>query len=403
MQINIKENIYGLNLDDLMIKGYRANNPKRNFLFISTVLGKHIELKPDVCRLAGYLLASRLSDDSELTKNIVKAFKESDYKNINDLFKNFFRCKEDILVLGFAETATGLGMSVASSIEDSYYLTTTREEITEIESLLKFEEEHSHATTHKCFLLDKERLLKAERIVLVDDEITTGKSMLNIIKELKRVTNIKNYTILSILDWRNKEYLDLYDSFIEEEDIDLEVLSLISGEIKIEDTTTFYDKEEKFLEGKIKLTNLNSLDRIELKTSHGLESYIKDSGRFGVEFKDIRSLEEKCKDIARDIEKELGALKKTLVLGHGENIYIPSRIAAYLNGEVYFKTTTRSPIYACKEEFYPIKEKHIFYDNDIKYYFYNKDKIERNYDRVILLTENDLNIKLTKNISIFKI
>ena len=403
MKISIKENIYGLNLDDLMIKGYRANNPKRNFLFISKVLGKHIELKPDICRLAGYLLASRLSDDNGLTQNIVKAFKEADYKNINDLFKNSFKCKENILVLGFAETATGLGMSVASSIEDSYYLTTTREEIVEIESLLKFEEEHSHATTHKCFLLDKEKLLKAKRIVLVDDEITTGKSMLNIIKELKRVTNIKNYSILSILDWRNKEYLDLYDRFIEEEEIDLEVLSLISGEIKIEDTTVFYDKDEQVLEQKIQAINLNSLNRLELKTSYGLESYIKDSGRFGVAFKEIRSLEEKCKDIAKDIEKRLGTGNKTLVLGHGENIYIPSRIAAYLNGEVYFKTTTRSPIYACREDAYSIKEKHIFYDNDVKYYFYNKDEIERSYDRIILLTENDLNIKLTENISIFKI
>ena len=170
VDINIRKNKYNLNLDDLIIMGKRINNPKRNFLFISKVLGKHIEAKPKVCKEIGLKLA-RLIVDKE----------ERSYKN-----------NEKISVIGFAETATGLGMAVASYIKNSYYITTTRECITELKSILKFEEEHSHATTHKCFPLDKDKLVNSEKIILVDDEITTGKSMINIIKELKDKKNTRS-------------------------------------------------------------------------------------------------------------------------------------------------------------------------------------------------------------------
>ena len=95
--------------------------------------------------------------------------------------------------------------------------------------------------------------------------------------------------------------------------------------------------------------------------------------------------------------------EKILVLGHGENIYIPCRIASYIKGDVYFKSTTRSPIYCEDVDGYPIKEKHIFYHKGVKYYFYNKSEIEKKYDKVILITEDDLNIKLTNNMILVRV
>lgn len=53
VDINIRENKYNLNLNDLIVMGKRINNKKRNFLFISKVLGKHIEAKPNVCKEIG--------------------------------------------------------------------------------------------------------------------------------------------------------------------------------------------------------------------------------------------------------------------------------------------------------------------------------------------------------------
>lgn len=385
VDINIRENKYNLNLNDLIVMGKRINNKKRNFLFISKVLGKHIEAKPNVCKEIGCKLARLIFNKEE---------KEETYKN-----------NEKICVLGFAETATGLGIAVASYIENSYYLTTTREDIKEIKSILKFEEEHSHATTHKCFPLDKDKLINSEKIILVDDEITTGKSMINIIRELKDVTNAKKFIILSILDWRNEEYRKVYDDLVNKENINVEVLSLMSGDIKIKDTTTYIDNNDNVINDIIDVLNFNALDRIELKTNYEkeVESYLLHTGRFGVEFNEIESLESKCKDIANRLQDFIGSNEKILVLGHGENIYIPCRIASYIKGDVNFKSTTRSPIYCDDVDSYPIKEKHVFYHKGVKYYFYNKSEIERRYDKVILITEDDLNIKLTNNIIVVRV
>ena len=385
MSIKIKENKYNLNLDDLIVMGKRINNEKRNFLFISKVLGKHIEAKPSVCKEIGCKLAGLIFNKEE---------KGESYKN-----------NEKICVLGFAETATGLGMAVASYIQNSYYLTTTREDIKEIKSILKFEEEHSHATTHKCFPLDKDKLINSEKIILVDDEITTGKSMINIIKELKEVTNAKKFIIVSILDWRNEEHRKVYDDLVNKENINVEVLSLISGDIKIKDTTTYMDNNDNVINDTTDVLNYNALDRIDLKTNYEkeVESYLLHTGRFGVDFNEIQALESKCEDIANKLQELVESNEKILVLGHGENIYIPCRIASYINGDVYFKSTTRSPIYCDDVDGYPIKEKHVFYHKGIKYYFYNKSEIEKKYDKVILITEDDLNIKLTNNMIAVKV
>ncbi|MEG2353997.1 MAG: phosphoribosyltransferase domain-containing protein [Clostridium sp.] len=385
IDIKVKENIYNFNIDDLVCLGHRINNSKRNFLFISKVLGKHIEVKPGVCKEIGFSLASLIYG------------KKQDEKP--------YKTKEDICILGFAETATGLGMAVAAAIEGSYYITTTREDIIGVNSIINFEEEHSHATSHKCFALESNRLINADRIIIVDDEITTGKSIINIIKELKRITNVKKFTVLSILDWRNQENIDRLNKVACEECLLITVLSLISGDIKINDSRIYIDNNEELIEEKTKVLELKCLERVKIPTALKPtgESYLSHSGRFGVDFKEIEKLEEKCREVALKIQEKIGENEKILVLGHGENIYIPSRVASYLNAEVYFKSTTRSPIFCDDIEGYPIKQKNVFYHNGVKYYFYNKDEIEKKYHRVILITEDDLNVKLTNNIIIVKI
>ena len=395
MKINIRENVYDLNLDDLVSIGYRDNNSKRNFLFISKVLGKHIEVKPDICKVVGFLLASTILGVTKETRMLINYIKDNNKEiNVNEAMNLAYRTNEKLVVLGFAETATGLGMAVASAIENSYYITTTREDIKGIKSFLSFEEEHSHATTHKCFPEDIYKLREADRIILVDDEITTGKSMLNIIKELKKTTGVRKYEILTILDWRNLENRNLYKDFIRKNKVEIEVRALISGDIEIEDNNVYCNENESLLSEKMNANSLNILSR--------KGQYLKFTGRFGAYFDDIKESEEECIRAANKIQEIIGDNKKILVLGHGENIYIPSRIASYLKGDVYFKSTTRSPIYCSNEKGYYINEKSVFYHNGVKYYFYNKSRIEEVYDKVILITEDDLDIKLTNNLIIVK-
>ncbi|MGG7143138.1 phosphoribosyltransferase domain-containing protein [Clostridium nigeriense] len=396
MKINIRENIYNLNLDDLVSIGYRDNNSKRNFLFISKILGKHIEVRPNICRITGFLLVSTILGTTKGTSILINYIENHEDNNIkvNEVMKLAYRTNEKLVVIGFAETATGIGMAVASAIENSYYVTTTRENIEGIKSFLNFEEEHSHATTHKCFPEDIYKLREADRIILVDDEITTGKSMLNIIKELKRNTGVRKYEILTILDWRNIDQRNSYKDFIRKNKVEIEVKALISGEIKVEDNNVYCYKKENILSETMKVNYLNILSR--------KGKYLKFTGRFGVDFEDIKKTEEECIKAANKIQEIIGDNKKILVLGHGENIYIPSRIASYLKGEVYFKSTTRSPIYCSDEISYLINERSSFYHNGFKYYFYNKSRIEKDYEKVILITEDDLNIKLTNNLIIVK-
>ncbi len=396
VKINITKNIYGIDIEDLVSVGYRNNNNKRNFLFISKVLGKHIEVRPNMCKVIGLLLASTIFEQNEETSIFLDYLKnQKDYEiKVKDAMKLVYKTNEKIAVLGFAETATALGMAVASAIENSYYITTTREDIKDIKPLFNFEEEHSHATTHKCFPKEPNKIKEADRIIIVDDEITTGNSMLNIIRELIKSTNIKEYTVLSILDLRNIEYRKIYKKFIEKNNIEIEVKSLISGEIVIEDNKGYCDNKGSIINETSPVTTLNLMSR--------RGKYLELTGRFGVSFKEILKLEDECREVANIIKERLGKYEKLLVLGHGENIYIPSRIASYLSGDVYFKSTTRSPIHCLEEEGYLINEKNIFLNNGDKYYLYNKSSMEKNYDIIVLIAEDDLNIKLTKNLLIVK-
>ena len=94
------------------------------------------------------------------------------------ILKEKFTLKEKTLFIGFAETATALGHSVFENFKDnSFFLHTTREYLKDVNKLSEFCEEHSHATEH--FLYGNPK--KFDRIVLIDDEFTTGNTALNFI------------------------------------------------------------------------------------------------------------------------------------------------------------------------------------------------------------------------------
>jgi pyrimidine operon attenuation protein/uracil phosphoribosyltransferase len=396
MKFEIKNNKFNFKINDLIEIGKRTNNAKRNFLFISKLLGKHIIVKPDIVKGAGILLAS-LKYDNINSENIVKYIKGENIDISRDLNQESNN-DNNVLVIGFAETATGLGMSVASAIKNCTYQTTTREPVINMNNLLQFEEEHCHATTHQCFSLLDANFNNYDEIILVDDEITTGKTMLNLITELRKISNVKKFTIFTVLDWRTDEYLALYEDYLNNNNIELNVYSVMSGFATNENDTVYTDDNivEEISE-KDNVTDLNIFERIRLDTSFGKIDYIKNSGRFGVKQSNIKTLEEEAKKVAEEISKNHKE-EKILILGHGENIYIPSRIASYLNAD--YRTTTRSPIY-CDGNI--IKTKNSFIDRGVTYYFYNKDEIEEMYDKVILITETPLYTKLSDNMELYYI
>lgn len=392
IKFEIVNNPYQLDIYDLISVGKRVNNQKRNFLFISKVLGKHLEVKPDIVKCTGRLLLStKYNFDST---NLI-TYLQNQNINIKEELTDLISEDKKTLVIGFAETATGLGMSLAASIRNCTYVTTTRETIFDKNTVFTFEEEHSHATTHKLYFSDFD---KFDQIFLVDDEITTGKSMLNIIKAINQVSNIKEFSIFSLLDWRNSDDKKGYEELQEKLNISIHNYSLISGTICGKTNETLLaDKETELIEEAKERYNFELLKRD--------NNYWKDSGKFGVEQSKIKQLENSCKEIAEKIEEILRKENvkqedKILILGHGENIYIPSRIASYLPYDTYFKTTTRSPIY-CDGEI--IKDRNYFYDKGVKYYFYNKEEVEKKYKKIIMIAEGDCEIKLCENMMIIKV
>lgn len=392
IKFEIVKNPYQLDLYDLISVGKRVNNSKRNFLFISKVLGKHLEVKPDIVKATGKLLLSTKYNFNAI--NLVNYLHNQNI-NIKSEFAELISEDKKTLVIGFAETATGLGMSLAASIRNCTYVTTTREHILDKNTVFTFEEEHSHATTHKLYFSDFD---KFDQVFLVDDEITTGKSMLNIITAIKNVSNINDFSIFSLLDWRNNENKEQYEELQEELNVSIHNYSLISGTICEETKETLpKDKETELTDEEKEGYDFSVLERE--------NNYWKNSGKFGVEQKGIQQLENSCEEIAEKIEEilrneNLKQDDKILILGHGENIYIPSRIASYLHYDTYFKTTTRSPIY-CDGEI--IKDRNYFYDKDVKYYFYNKEEVEEKYKKIIMIAEGDCKIKLCNNMMIVKV
>lgn len=390
---SIERNIYNFSVNQLFEIGKRDNNPKRSFLFISKLLGKHLPVKPEIVRSTGFLLSSlKYRFDNTSFINCIKENTQPNYNvHAND---------NDVLVIGFCETATALGMAVASSIEGSTYIATTREPMHGYKQLVTFEESHSHASTHYMYS-NELKLSDYKRIILVDDEITTGNSLLHLIENLIHNSVIEEISIMTILDWRNAEQKLKFKEFSSSNKIAINVYSIISGSITNTDNLVYHNQSIHSINDKVDIINLSIFSKVEICTSNMKQMhYLKDSGRLGITYDHILLIEEKAKDTALEISRRIKFKHNLLVLGHGENMYIPSRVAAHLELQGYnvsFKTTSRTPIY-CDGAI--IKDINSFFDNGIKYHFYNKNEAEEN-DLVIMLSENNFNHKLCNNIKIF--
>lgn len=156
-------------------------NPKRGFLFVSKVLGKHIPCRPRRMREVYERLAERLGN-----------------------------LPAPVLVMGMAETATGLGGGVADSlarggrVRDLLYMHTTRHHLNR-PRLLEIDERHSHAPEHILYHPRDELagLFRAARtLVLVDDEISTGRTLALLAQRLgDRLPRLQEIVLAAIVNW----------------------------------------------------------------------------------------------------------------------------------------------------------------------------------------------------------
>jgi len=410
--VTIKNNPFNFAPQTLFSLAARKNK-KRRFLFVSKVLGKHVPVDPFVSLLAGAALAvqflSRIHGVDHIdTQAIMQALKtKGDTKEVYETVvkRSLVPLPEDTLFIGFAETATGLGHAAFSLFDNAHYLHTTREQIPLLDSELNFDEDHSHAVNHRCYPLNTELLKSPKTIVLVDDEITTGNTALNIIRAIHCKFPKTNYVVLSLLDWRTAADRDSCRRLEQQLNIRIRTISLLEGEIAVKGDP-INDQIDQFnptlgttpFSGSPDFPELKFLDLADVITVFSEDStgyrndspYLKLTGRFGVSSSDNRKLLSLARGIGKELEKDrIG--RKTLCLGTGEFMYFPMLVAAYMGEGISYHSTTRSPIYSFAKPDYAIQNGFSYQSPDewsITNYVYNVP-VEY-YDEVYVFLERDV-------------
>ncbi|KAE8561285.1 phosphoribosyltransferase [Paenibacillus polymyxa] len=404
-------------------------NKKRSFLFVSKVLGKHIPVNPYTSLLSGAALAILLYKElvpqsgQQMDKLIGEAvrglldpnYAKKAYQKLMDE-RLAFSFPEPIKFVGFAETATALGHSMYRLFDGgATYIHTTREDIPGLRPIIRFEEEHSHAVDHRCYALNEDAFAGDEPIVLVDDEITTGKTTLNIIRDIQEHFPRKQYVIASLLDWRTDSDEQAFADLEAELGIRITPLSLLKGKIEIqgapildhteyagqagnaEHAATSSAEINKDLSGTIARCfeeDASAFERIS-HTSISTDGYantapyLKYTGRFGLQSADNSALDAEIAYTAERLN-QLRSGQRTLVMGTGEFMYIPMRIAAELGPNVYYQSTTRSPVYPHREEGYGVASGVTYpspEDSTVRNFIYNVEPGQ--YDEIFVLLERE--------------
>ena len=177
-------------LEDLLGFAQRIN-PKRAFLFVSKVLGRHIPVAPNIMRSAFTDLANLVPSD----------------------------LPQPILVIGMAETAVGLSAGVHQALQTRYpqalLLNSTRHaqhgessDPKGTDSLLTtFCEDHSHASQHLIYpskdSVTQSQLLASKTLIMVDDEASTGNTCVNVVTALREagLTQLEQVHLTTLVDW----------------------------------------------------------------------------------------------------------------------------------------------------------------------------------------------------------
>lgn len=395
----MRENPYHFDRTVLFDVAARINK-KRPFLFVSKVLGKHLAVQPQIPLLTGALLAMRFAEVAfqqkhPYTEEAVHAIKtKKNLEIVEQIWERPIALPNKHLIIGFAETATALGHAFFRACNDqASYIHTTREEICGMDPIIRFEEEHSHATSHRVYTENKQLFMEHKHIILVDDEISTGKTNLNIIDQLKNAyPHLAHFTVISILDWRNNSQRAAYEEKAEHLGITLNVISLMAGEMNVEGSVEGEEEPVKKNARSIAVEQIEdtlpSIFPYHSFSEDGSicrEPYYAGTGRFGITKEEECRAEQEFKALSTRIRsKRRGG--ETLVIGTGECMYVPMRIASCLGEDVYFQSTTRSPIYSHEDTLIYNKFQFESPENaGVTNYLYNIP--EGRYEEIIIVLE----------------
>lgn len=272
-------------------------NPKRAFLFVSKVLGRHIPVAPSVMQASFESLAKKIPSD----------------------------LPGPVLFIGMAETAVGLGAGVhrvySKGRDDTLYWVSTRHPVG-TELFARFEEEHSHASAHLLHMpIDPEQrelLMSARSVVLVDDEASTGNTFINLLSALQEagLSQVERVVTVTLTDWSEGAVARRIGSHAES-------VSLMSGSFQFDEDpdAPMPDMPEVGTVAAGEWPLVPSTDWGRLGVTHHMDT------------------------LAPDFRAAPG--ERILVVGTSEYVWRPFLLAERLEkqgAQVHFGSTTRSPI-----------------------------------------------------------
>ena len=348
---------------DLVRIAKRENNTKRNYLVVDPLQGKHVPVTPSAALNLFKNLAAKLQGKYE---------------------------GERLLLIGFAETATAIGAQAAITL-GTKYIQTTREVIPDARYLF-FSEAHSHATEQKLVKDDIDRVINdIDRIVFIEDEVTTGNTIMNIIKIITKEYQKKiKFAVASLLNGMTEESLKIY----QDEKIELHYL------VKTDHSGYGAVAEQYRCDGlyicAIPENHTHESADIDVQSEKNMrEHIISIPGWMNARrFVDAKQYETACRKLAETVIAETGVKQgeRVLLIGTEEFMYpalLTGQEIEKMGCEVRSHSTTRSPIAVSTEEEYPLHcryELRSLYDPDRKTFIYDLE----NYDRVIVMTDSAL-------------
>ena len=345
---------------DLVRIAKRENNTKRSYLVVDPLQGKHVPVEPSKALNLFKSLAEKLQGKYE---------------------------GERLLLIGFAETATAIGAQAAITL-GTKYIQTTREVIPDARYLF-FSEAHSHATEQKLVKDDIDRVINdIDRIVFIEDEVTTGNTIMNIIKIITKEYQKKiKFAVASLLNGMTEESLKIY----QDEKIELHYL------VKTDHSGYGAVAEQYRCDGlyicAIPENHTHESADIDVQSEKNMrEHIISIPGWMNARrFVDAKQYEAACRKLAETVIAETGVKQgeRVLVIGTEEFMYpalLTGQEIEKIGCDVRCHSTTRSPIAVSTEEEYPLHcryELRSLYDPDRKTFIYDLE----NYDRVIVMTD----------------
>jgi len=300
--------------------GFAARyNKARGYLFVSKVLGKHYPVSPSVMGRVHEQLAERLLA-LELTGPTV--------------------------VVAMAETAIGLGQGVFEAVlrqhpmmRDWLFLHSTRYALNH-PAAFSLTEDHCHAREHLVHEPRSEEgkaiFQAARNLVCIDDEMSTGNTMLNLGRAFRRrVPNVERMVLVNITCWMDAPARSrLFANF----PLPIELVSLLEGTFSFtpgpvpeSDMPTFRSEGDWLPKDSILPRDFGRLGLVSAECVPGSALAA-----------DRQALLRRLRD---SLVLESG--RPVLVLGTGEFSHLPYKLACLLEEEgfdVSFQASTRSPV-----------------------------------------------------------